>query len=228
MHINEVASLSQQQVSNWMENKSFIESKLKELYNLTFISKNELTAITGLLPGGVSGKLRNVDGSIKFTRIKASNELFSKQTTPYVYPLFKLHKLHIDDILQLQPDHVAEKIPSRLVVGMSCCQMSRAQSWLEVFLTPIAKLYGSFEYIKDSTDMLKYIEIAKNELNEESVNWDEIILYTIDVKALYPSVKFNYLVNSLKDCFGKCTNWTETQINIIIELIVFVKVQLDF
>ena len=46
---------------------------------------------------------------------------------------------------------MSNKIPARLVIGMSLCQM---QSWLESFLTPISKLYGTFEYTKDSTDIL--------------------------------------------------------------------------
>lgn len=221
LHINEIASFSQEQSSNWKENKNEVEAKLKELHNLKFISDNELTAVTGLLVGGVSGKLKNRDGSVKFTRVKESNELFSQQNTPYIYPLFKLHKLPLETILQLQPNEVAEKIPSRLVVGMACCQLSRVQCWLETFLTPLAKLYGSFEYIKDSSDMLRNIELTKNELNSINTNWEEIILYTIDVKALYPSVKFPYLIKSLKDCFTNYTNWTEAQINILIKIILY-------
>ena len=77
MHINEIASFSQEQSPNWKENKNEVEAKLKDLHNLKFISDNELTAVTGLLVGGVSGKLKNWDGSVKFTRVKESNELFS-------------------------------------------------------------------------------------------------------------------------------------------------------
>ena len=69
--------------------------------------------------------------------------------------------------------------------------------------------------------MLRNIELTKTELNSINTNWDEIILYTIDVKALYPSVKFPYLIKRLKDCFTNYTNWTEAQINKLIELILY-------
>ena len=218
LHINDIASLSVDQSSNWEENKLFVESKLKELFKFKFISSEELTSVTGLLAGGRFGKLKNANGSLKFTRAIDHNELFAKQKTPYVYPLFKLHKLSIETILQIKPEEVAEKIPSRLVVGMSCCQLSRVQSWLESFLTPIAKMYGSFEYIKDSTDMLRNIEAIKNEQN---LDWNDTVLYTIDVKSLYPSIKFTHLIESLRDCFTSCTNWTIDQISILIEVILY-------
>ena len=41
------------------------------------MGKNELTAVTGLLAGGANGKLRNGDGSLKFTRVIANAELFA-------------------------------------------------------------------------------------------------------------------------------------------------------
>ena len=55
---------------------------------------------------------------------------------------------------------MSEKIPARLVIGMSVCQMSRVQAWIESFLTPLSKLYGKFEYTKDSTDILIDFENA--------------------------------------------------------------------
>ena len=128
----------------------------------------------------------------------------------------------IERVLQLRPDEVANSIPSRLVVGMSNCQLSRVQCWLETFLTPLAKLYGDFEYIKDSTDMLQHIETTKKNLQEAGDNdWDDKILFTIDVRALYPSVKFPYLFDSIKDCFKRCTKWSNHQIALLLELIFY-------
>ena len=129
--INKIAELVPDQRLNWKDNREFVETMMKKLYLVNFITRQELTAVTGLLPGGVSGTLLNQDGSLKFTRIKENNELFAKQSTPYVYPLFKLHKVPIERIIHLQPSEVAETIPSRLVVGMSNCQLTRVQCWLE-------------------------------------------------------------------------------------------------
>ena len=220
--INEIAEEVPDQRPNWKENREFVETMMKRLFAANFIDGKELTSVTGLLAGGVSGDLLNPDGSLKFTRIKENNELFAKQSTPYVYPLFKLHKMPIERVLQLRPDEVADSIPSRLVVGMSNCQLSRVQCWLETFLTPLAKLYGDFEYIKDSTDMLQHIETTKKNLQEAGDNnWDDKILFTIDVRALYPSVKFPYLFDSIKDCFKRCTKWSNHQIALLLELIFY-------
>ena len=57
---------------------------------------------------------------------------------------------------------VRKSQPDWLYVGMTSCQMSRVQTWLEGFLTPLSKLYGNFEYTKDSTDIL----IGFDQLNQ--------------------------------------------------------------
>ena len=63
---------------------------MTELYDLDFVNRNELTAVTGILPGGAKGTLKNQDGSRKDTRAIDSNECFVQQPTPYVYPLLKI------------------------------------------------------------------------------------------------------------------------------------------
>ena len=221
LSVSKIATLCQNQSSNWRENKEFVESSMKSFFQTKFISKEELAAVTGLLAGGKCGKLKNKDGSIKFTRAIDSNELFSQQKTPYVYPLFKAHKLEFRNLLTIMPAEVATKIPSRLVVGMSSCQLSRIQAWLECFLTPLAKYYGTFEYIKDSTDMLIEIEKVKSVATEEEWNWDDFIIFTIDVKALYSSIKFEELKKSLHSCFRSCTTWNEDIIDKLIEIVIY-------
>ena len=136
-NIDKIAALCGTQKSNWLENKTFVEDKLKQLFDLKFIDQKELTSVTGLLPGGVKGSLKNKDGTIKYTRAIDTNEYFSKQDTPYIYPLLKAHKLTLEELKSIKPDEVCDKIPARLVIGMSSCQMSRVQAWLESFLTPL-------------------------------------------------------------------------------------------
>ena len=101
MNISKIASVCDNQISNWQENRKFIEEKMRSLCNLDFISREELAAVTGVLAGGANGKLKMNNGDIKFTRALDSNELFSEQRTPYVYPLLKAHKLSIDEIKQI-------------------------------------------------------------------------------------------------------------------------------
>ena len=208
MNISKIAQRCDDQSSNWQENRTFVDQKMTRLFELEFLDRNELVAVTRVLPGGVNGNLKKRDGSRKDTRAIDSNEFFVKQQTPYIYPLLKAHKLKLEDLKKIKPEEVSLKIPARLVVGMSSCQMSRVQSWLENFLTPLSKMYCDFEYTKDSTDIL----IDFDKLNEVAVNeaWDfrDITLFLIDVQALYPSIKFEYLELAIIDCFEKCTNWS--------------------
>ena len=181
---------------------------MTKLYDNEFIDQKELTAVTGILPGGVSGELVNSKtGQRKDTRAIDSNELFTEQSTPYVYPLLKAHKLTLDELKNVKPDEVSLKIPARLVVGMSSCQMSRVQAWLEGFLTPLSRLYGDFEYTKDSTDILIDFERLNKVATNESWDFEDLTLFGIDVQALYPSVKFEFLRLALEDCFDSCTDW---------------------
>ena len=221
INISKIAKISDIQNSNWKENREFVETIMKRLYSSKFISKSELTAVTGLLAGGKDGKLTHVDGSMKYTRMLSNIESFCQQKTPYVYPLFKVHKMSIDELLQINPNHVATEIESRLVVGMSSCQLTRTQVWLEHLLTLLAIFYGKFEFIKDSNDFLIKLEEVKKIAAEERWDWSKYILFTVDVKALYPSVKFDKLVIALQHCFNKCTTWTTDIIDLLIELIIY-------
>ena len=221
MNISKISKLCSNQKSNWEENRKFVENKMVDLFNKKFIDRNELTAVTGVLPGGVSGKLTKRDGTRKDTHAIDYNEYFAKQLTPYVYPLLKAHKLKLEDLKKVKPEEVSTKVPARLVVGMSSCQMSRVQAWLEAFLSPLSQMYGSFEYTKDSNDIL--IDFLNINHTAENESWDfsDITLFGIDVQALYPSVKFQYLKLALNDCFDKCTNWSPCVKSILIDLIMY-------
>ena len=71
---------------------------------------HELNAVTGILPGGVSGDLINMkDGSRKNTHAVDYNKFFVKQRTPHIYPLLKAHKLAFADLKEVNPDEVCEK-----------------------------------------------------------------------------------------------------------------------
>ena len=107
------------------------------------------------------------------------------------------------------------------MVGMGSCQMFRIQSWLECFLAPLCKVYGKFEYIKDSNDMLIAINEVKTVAVEENWDWNTVTLFTIGVKALYPSIKFEFLKVALMKCFNDCTSWYRNAIDILIDIIIY-------
>ena len=220
-NIDKIATLCTDQKSNWVDNKSYVENTMKSLLNHKFITAKELTAVTGLLAGGKDGKRKNRDGSIKFTNVLSSKELFSKQVTPYVYPLLKAHKITMSELLKLKPDEIHSKLPSRLVVGMGSCQMNRVQVWLENLLSPLSIKYGAFEYIKDTTDYLLALEDIKTKSQVENWDWNNIVMFTVDVKALYPSVKFDYLRKALHHVFNDLTSWSDDVKTYLVELILY-------
>ena len=220
LNITKIAKLCEEQSSNWLDNRKFIDEKMTQLYEIDFIHRNELITVTGILPGGVSGKLKKGDGTRKDTRVIDTNEYFAKQPTPYVYPLLKAHKLNLVDLKNVKPDEVSQKIPARLVVGMSSCQMSRIQAWLEAFLTPLSKMYGNFEYTKDSTDILIDFSNLNDVATREAWDFSDIVLFGIDVQALYPSVKFEYLELAIIDCFNKLTDPVLVK-SILVDIIIY-------
>ena len=127
----------------------------------------------------------------------------------------------IDDLLKIKPDEVYKSIPSRLVVGMTSCQMNRLQVWLENFLNPLAMHFGSFEYLKDSNDYLFHIETIKETSASENWDWSNVILFTVDVKALYPSICYDFLAEAIQYVFDTCTTWTPEVKALLIELIMY-------
>lgn len=133
----------------------------------------------------------------------------------------KAHKLTIQELLQVRPDEVCEKIPSRLVAGMGNCQMTRIQAWLENFLSPLSQEFGSFEYTKDSSTVLREISNLNRKIDSEHYDINKMLLFTIDVKALYPSVKFSHLHLALRYCFERCTNWSELIMGTLIKIIIY-------
>ena len=62
-------------------------------------------------------------------------------------------------------------------------------------------------------------------INQQTVdnNWnlDKSTLFSIDVKALYPSVKLEHLKTALVYCFKKCTDWSDEIISILISIIMY-------
>ena len=127
----------------------------------------------------------------------------------------------LDQLRNVKPNEVSLKIPARLVVGMSSCQMSRVQAWLEAFLTPLSKLYGDFEYTKDSTDILIDFKRLSQVATEEAWNFDDLTMFGIDVQALYPSVNFEFLKLALDDCLNSCTDWSSAVKETVMEIIMY-------
>ena len=99
--------------------------------------------------------------------------------------------------------------------------MTRVQAWLENFLTPLSKMYGDFEYTKDSSDILRDFSNLNQVAEEEGWDFNDVMLFGIDVQALYPSVKFEYLELAICDCLNKCTDWSLEVKAILLDMIIY-------
>ncbi|KAL5258790.1 hypothetical protein ACHWQZ_G009299 [Mnemiopsis leidyi] len=96
---------------------------------------------------------------------------------PYLYPLFKLHKLSKEAI-------AARTIPpSRMVTGATNGPTYRLCQYTELILKDVVSKYCAPEMLKDSTSFIKFIEENRIML-EQSARY----VCTLDVVALYPSI----------------------------------------
>ena len=55
----------------------------------------------------------------------------------------------------------------------------------------------------------------------ENWDWENVTIFTIDVKALYTSIKFEFMKKALLKCFQDCTTWSSDVISILIEIIMY-------
>ena len=96
---------------------------------------------------------------------------------PYLYPLFKLHKLSREAI-------EAKTIPpSRMVTGATNGPTYRLCLYSESILKGVVSEYCAPEMLKDSTTFIKFIESNRTILEDQAR-----YVCTLDVIALYPSM----------------------------------------
>ena len=98
-----------------------------------------------------------------------------KTTTGIPYPLFKIHKLEAEQIRD-------KKIPpSRLVHALTQSPTTRLEKYIAHHFGQVSRNYSNDEYIKDTSDFLRQIK--------DLVLDERDLLFTMDVKALYPSMR---------------------------------------
>ena len=73
--------------------------------------------------------------------------------------------------------------------------------------------------VKDSNDFLFHLEQTKDIALSENWNWDDMIVFSIDVKALYPSVNFEFLEKAINNAFDTCTAWSTEVKDTLVALI---------
>lgn len=159
-----------------------IKTLCSKLARKNYITTETNTLITGTTEGNIrQGMKQNAE---------------YKAITPYAYPLFKIHSLSQEDFNnRIIP-------PFRLVYSMKFGPMYRMEKWISTLLTPMSKNYCKEEYIMDS-DHIQNLLKDINENEQLNRNDHDYLLYTLDVKALYPSIQPNWALLALEDALAK-------------------------
>ena len=125
----------------------------------------------------------------------------------YPYPLYKVHKLDLASI------RAKTLPPYRMVTAMQSFPTSRVEVFLSNVLSPLAEEYCGSEYLRDTPFFLRTLE-----QNKEILCSPGVVLFSIDVHALYPSIQIKLVLDAIGDAFHTCGNYTESRVNCVLEL----------
>ena len=127
---------------------------------------------------------------------------------PYMYPLFKYHKLNEE---QIQAKVIP---PTRMVTSGVGGPTYRLGVFLDTLLKPVVLKYCKNEVVKDSTDFLKELRRCEQSGDSSQMN----LVGTLDVDALYPSIRVDIAIRALRDALNTATSYSEDQIEMVIEM----------
>ena len=178
--------------------RSIIKSDIKDLTS-NFEDKGLITRNDCFLISGQTGK-GGMSHSPSFCVGK-----------PYVYPLFKLHKL--------SEQNISDKIipPIRLVTSGVAGPTYRLGIFLDNILQPVVKKYCAGEIVKDTTSFLA----SMASLEESGAIGGCNFMGTLDVEALYPNIKIRYVQEAIRHALTSCTQYSTEHIDMIVELVNF-------
>ena len=109
---------------------------------------------------------------------------------PKIWPLFKVHKLSEQQL----KDKVVP--PQRFINAAKHGPLYRLGQWSSPHLTTISKRYCGEEFLLDTPHLLEKVE----EYNQ-SPQKGNILLATLDVEALYPSINPTLALEAMADAF---------------------------
>ena len=87
--------------------------------------------------------------------------------------------------------------------------------FLDGLLQPIVEKYCQGEIVKDSTCFLADLKKLEDAACLRNIN----LIGTLDVEALYPSIKTEYVQDAIKHALQTCSKYSHDQINMIVELV---------
>lgn len=120
---------------------------------------------------------------------------------PYAYPLYKVHKLSQEQI-------EAKTIPPvRLVHATKGGPLYRLEKFVSPYITQISRKYCEEEFILDTPDIITQI----NNYNKETLKGapKNLQLFTLDVAALYPSIRPELALTALEDALNSDTSFSQ-------------------
>ena len=172
--------------------KSEIKQRVAQFEEDGLLSRNDCFLITGLTEkGGMSH----------------SHSFCVRKT--HTYPLFKIHKLSQQMLL----DKVIP--PVRMVTSGVGGPTYRLGMFIDNLLQPVVKKYCENELVNDTTCFLATLLNLENDGCLSNCNY----IGTLDVEALYPSIKTKYVQEAIKHALLTCTGYSMNQINMIIDLV---------
>ena len=174
--------------------KSDIKQRVSQFEKDGLLSRNDCFLITGITDkGGMS-----------------HSPSFCVRKT-HTYPLFKVHKLSEQMIL----DRVIP--PVRMVTSGVGGPTYRLGIFLDGILKPVVEQYCNGELVKDTTNFLASLLTLEEDGSLQGCN----LIGTLDVDALYPSIKTEYVQEAIKHALHMCTDYDLNQIDMIVNLVNF-------
>ena len=104
----------------------------------------------------------------------------------------------------------------RLVTSLKFSPTKRSALFIDSVLTPISIAYCGKEYVKDTSHFL-----TKLISNEQSLIAPGVQLFTLDVKALYPSINPTFVPIAIREALDTCSNFHKEKIDSVVEIVDF-------
>ena len=127
----------------------------------------------------------------------------------YAYPLYKVHKL--------SQEQIAAKMvpPARLVHATKGGPLYRLVKFVSPFVTKISRKYCEEEFLLDTQDFISHV----NNYNKQTLKKPRknLQLITLDVAALYPSIRSELVLTALEDALNNDTNYPQEMKNALYE-----------
>ena len=136
-----------------------------------------------------------------------------RPSDPTMYPLFKVHKLN--------EQQIADKMvpPARFVNNTKFGPLYRIEKWMSPYLSTVSQSYCADEYIRDTDDFISQIEEWNmTTLATPRRDREKFHLFTLDVKALYPSIRPDLAQLALADALEQDNSLSEKMKKALVEM----------